>query len=50
MRRQAAVKLLMLGALVAGTIMLVLPATASAGRARPDAGAMCRFSLRWERL
>jgi hypothetical protein len=30
MRRQAAVKLLMLGALVAGTIALVLPATASA--------------------
>ena len=30
MRRQAAVKLLLLGALVAGTIALVLPATASA--------------------
>jgi hypothetical protein len=30
MRRQAAVKHLMLGALVAGTIALVLPATASA--------------------
>jgi len=29
-RKQAVVKLLMLGALVAGTIMLVLPATASA--------------------
>jgi hypothetical protein len=31
MSRQAVVKLLMLGALVAGTITLVLPATASAG-------------------
>jgi len=40
MRKQAVVKLLMLGALVAGTIMLVLPATARAD-ALVDAQTSC---------